>query len=411
MKNNMFDRDKWQEIFGTISKNKLRTFLTAFSVAWGIFILIILLGAGKGLRNGAEKQFMSDAINSLDIEAGQTTVPYNGFKPGRRIQLTNEDFELINNKIDHIEHSSAVFNGRSSSILSYKNEHGTFMVRSCMPDHHYLENAKMTEGRFINDLDIREFRKVCAIGIPVKKTLFKTESPINKFIDVGGTPYKVVGVFTDPGNGDNNRIYIPLSTSQRALNGKNNIDVVWSSIDKAGTDNSEEMVKQIRTILSEKHNFSPADVGAIRIENWSMEYKRIMSMLDGIKIFIWIIGIFTLIAGVVGVSNIMMIIVKERTKEIGVRKAIGATPSSIVMLIVQEAVFITAIAGYTGLVLGVGLLQLFSDMEADFFQKPEVDFNVAISATLLIIIAGALAGLFPALQAAKVQPVEALRTE
>jgi putative ABC transport system permease protein len=407
----MFDSDKWQEIFGTISKNKLRTFLTAFSVAWGIFILIILLGAGKGLRNGAESQFLHDAVNSLNVEAGQTSIPFNGLKPGRKIQLTNEDYELINSKIGHIEHSSAVFNGKNSDVLSYKNEHAAFMVRSCMPDHDYLENATVVEGRFINNNDMREFRKVCAIGMPVKEALFKSESPINKFIDVSGIPYKVVGVFTDPGNGDNTRIYIPLSTAQRAMNGKTNVDIIWSSIDKKGIDISEELATQVRSLMAAKHNFSPADLNAIRVENWSLEYKRIMSMLDGIKIFIWIIGIFTLIAGVVGVSNIMMIIVKERTKEIGVRKALGATPSSIVMLIVQESVFITAVAGYVGLVLGVALLQVFAGAESDFFKHPSVDFNVAISATVLIIISGALAGLFPALRAARVQPVEALRSE
>ncbi|MEI6489402.1 MAG: ABC transporter permease [Bacteroidota bacterium] len=407
----MFDSDKWQEIFATINKNKLRTFLTAFSVTWGIFILIVLLGAGKGLSNGAHKEFLHDAVNSLNIEGGQTVVPYRGIKPGRNIQLDNNDFEIINSKIGHILHSSAVFERRNTEVLSYGNQHSTFTVRSCMPDHNYLENATTIEGRFIDQLDIKEFRKVCAIGVPVKDALFKNETPIGKFIDVGGTPYKVVGVFTDPGNGDNERIYIPLTTAQRAMNAQNKIDNIWSSLDNDAVNNSGAIIKQVRELLAQKHNFSPADVNAIRIENWSEDYKRIMDMLDGINLFIWIIGTFTLIAGVVGVSNIMMIIVKERTKEIGVRKALGATPTSIVMLIVQEAIFITAIAGYTGLVLGVGLLQLFYTTETDFFRHPEVDFHVAISATILIIAAGALAGLFPALKAAKVQPVDALRDE
>lgn len=410
----MFDIDKWQEIFGTISKNKLRTFLTAFSVAWGIFVLIILLGAGKGLRNGAEKQFMGDAMNSLWVEGGETTIPYKGLKSGRNIQLTNEDFDLINHHINHIEYSSAAYHGRKVYDLSYENQHAAFTVRPVMPDHCFLENAQTIEGRFINQFDIKEFRKVCAISVPVKDALFKNnEAPLNKFIDVTGIQFKVVGVFTDPGNGDNNRIYIPLTTAQRAYGGKNYIDGLWSSIDKAGLDNSEKIIIDVREMLSKKHSFSPNDLSAIRIENWSENYVRIMNMLDGIKIFIWIIGIFTLIAGVVGVSNIMMIIVKERTKEIGVRKAIGATPASIVMLIVQEAIFITAIAGYVGLVIGVGVLQLINmaGVEGDFFQRPEVDFNVAIAATVLIIVSGALAGLFPALKAAKVQPVEALRSE
>ena len=407
----MFDKDKWQEIFATISKNKLRTFLTAFSVAWGIFILIVLLGAGKGLSNGAHKEFIHDAVNSLNIEGGQTVIPFNGIKPGRSIQLTNEDFDLVNNNIAHLEHSSAVYERAGWQILSYNNQHGTFTVRAVMPDHNYLENATTIEGRFLNMLDIKDFRKVCTIGVPVKKALFKDEDPLGKFISVAGTPYKVIGVFTDPGNGDNERIYIPLTTAQRSMNGKNYIENIWSSLDDVALDKSDSIVKQVRALLAAHHNFSPADMNAIRIENWSEDYKRIMNMLNGINIFIWIIGIFTLIAGVVGVSNIMMIIVKERTKEIGIRKAIGASPISIVMLIVQEAIFITAIAGYTGLVLGVGLLQLFNDSDTDFFQRPSVDFNVAISATMLIIISGALAGLFPALKASRVQPVEALRDE
>jgi putative ABC transport system permease protein len=246
----------------------------------------------------------------------------------------------------------------------------------------------------------------------VRDELFKTENPINKFIDVEGTPFKVVGVFTDPGNGDLPRIYVPLSTIQRAFNGENKVDNIWASIDKVAYENSDATVNQIRNLMAAKHHFDPADLNAINIENWSEEYKRIMTMLDGIRLFVWIIGIFTLLAGVIGVSNIMMIIVKERTKEIGVRKALGATPSSIVLLIVQESVFITAIAGYVGLVLGVAVLQLMSEnISSDFFKRPEVNFNLAVMATLLIILAGALAGLFPALRASKVQPVEALRTE
>jgi len=410
----MFDTDKWQEIFGTIRKNKLRTFLTAFSVAWGIFVLIILLGCGKALRNSAEDSFMRDAVNSIYIEGGQTSIAYNGFKVGKRIQLTTEDYEQIKSKIGNLEYHSAMYSGGTDSrVLSFKNLHGVFTVRSCMPDHRPLENAAIVEGRFINNIDISECRKVCVIGIPVKKVLFPKDNPLNQFIAVDGIPFKVIGYFNDPGQPDNDRIYIPLTTAQRAFNGKKNIDGSWSSIIKNSPVKSDDLVKEIRALLAARHRFSPADMNAVRVDNWSKEYENIMAMFFGIELFTWIIGVLTLIAGVVGVSNIMMIIVKERKKEIGIRKAIGASPASIVMLIVQESIFITACAGYIGLLFGIGVIQLLNQLkiEGDFFRRPEVNLSVAVSATLLIIVSGALAGLFPALRAAKVEPIEALKDE
>ena len=407
----MFDIDKWQEILGTISKNKLRTFLTGFSVAWGIFILIVLLGAGQGLRNGAESQFLHDAVNSINIEGGMTAMPYKGIKPGREIILKTADYVYLKNNLNHIDKISAAL-GANSTEMSYKNRHGSYMLRSCMPDHDYLENASMISGRFINENDIKEYRKVCAIGFPVRDELFKNEDPIDKFINVNGIAYKVVGVFTDPGNGDLNRIYVPLTTFQRASGSGKDVGTIWTNLDKQHADDGDAAVNKIRKLLAARYNFNPADLSAVRVDNWGEEYKRIMNMLDGVKLFIWIIGICTLLAGIVGVSNIMMIIVKERTNEIGVRKALGATPVSIVMLVVQEAIFITAVSGYIGLVLGVGLLQIMSEnLQGDFFKNPSIDFSLAISATLMIIFSGALAGFFPALKAAKVQPVEALRAE
>jgi putative ABC transport system permease protein len=409
----MFDKDNWEEIFATMGKNKLRTTLTAVSVAWGIFILIILLGAGKGLYNGARAQFMSDAVNSINIEGGTTSMGYKGFKPGRDIQLTTEDYQLISDKISGIDKKSASWSGRGSRTLTYKNNHAGFTVRPVMPEHNMLENATIVSGRFINMGDIAEMRKVCAIGVPVAKELFKTEDPLGKFIDADGVSFKVVGVFTDPGNGDNHRIYVPLSTAQRAFNGKNHIGNMWMSTTDEGSEHSDEMVSEIRNLLALKYGFNPQDYNAIDVDNWGTEYKRIMTMLKGIMIFIWVIGIFTLIAGIVGVSNIMMIIVKERTKEIGIRKAIGATPASIVTQIIMEAVFITGVAGYTGLVLGVGLLEMMNGIgiDSEFFRKPEIDFSVAISATVLIIVSGAVAGFIPSLKAARVEPVEALRDQ
>ncbi len=407
----MFDLDKWQEILGTIKKNKLRTFLTAFSVAWGIFILIILLAAGQGLRNGAQSQFGNDAANSIWVDGGQTSMAFDGYKPGRKIQLTNSDFYHIKNNVDGVDHASAVYDGRAGKILSYKNEHAGFTVRSCAPDHYLLEKAKIISGRFINENDFREYRKVCVIGTPVQDALFKKEDPIDKMIDVSGTRYKVVGVFNDPGKGDNDRIYVPLLTAQRIYNGKDNVNVIWATTGTVTSEYSEQIVSNIRTSLAKKYHFNPADMNAVGVFNNNVEYKRIMGLLDGIKIFVFIIGIFTLIAGVVGVSNIMMIVVKERTKEIGVRKALGASPLSIISLIIQESVFITAIAGYIGLMLGIGLVELikYFGLEGDFFKNPEVDLSIAITAVVLIVVAGALAGLFPAIKAARVEPITALR--
>ena len=377
----------------------------------GHFILIVLLAAGQGLRNGAQSQFGNDATNSIWIDGGQTSMAFEGYKPGKNIQLTNSDYYTIKNTIDGVDHASAVYDGRGSKTLSYKNEHAGFTVRSCAPDHNLLENAKIVKGRFINTIDFNEYRKVCVIGIPVQKTLFKNEDPINKFIDVSGTQYKVIGVFNDAGKGDNDRIYIPLQTAQRIYNGKDNVNVIWASTGTVSAARSDEMVKEIRNTLSKKYHFNPLDVNAVGVFNNNVEYKRVMSMLDGIKVFVFIIGLFTLIAGVVGVSNIMMIVVKERTKEIGVRKALGASPRSIVSLIIQESVFITSIAGYVGLMLGIGLVELlkYFELEGEFFKDPDVDLSIAITAVLLIIVAGGLAGLFPALKASKVEPITALR--
>jgi putative ABC transport system permease protein len=409
----MFDLDKWQEIFATMRKNKLRTVLTAFSVAWGIFILIVLLAAGQGLRNGAQSQFGNDAANSIWIDGGRTSMAYDGYKPGRQIQLMNSDFEYVRNRLDGIDNASAVYRGWESTVLSYKNEHAAFTVRSCSPDHGRLECVKMISGRFINETDFKELRKVCVIGLPVRKTLFKDEDPINRYIDAGPTKYKVVGVFTDPGRGDNDRIYVPLTTFQRIHNAKERVNVIWASTGTVSIARSEQMVEHIRQKLAKKYHFNPDDRNALGVYNNNVEYKRVMSMLDGIKLFIYIIGILTLIAGIVGVSNIMMIIVKERTKEIGVRKALGASPFSIVALVIQESVFITFIAGYFGLLAGICVVELVRafKLEGDFFKDPDVDLGIAVSAVLLIIVAGALAGLVPAVKAARVEPIVALRED
>jgi len=408
----MFDLDKWQEIFSTIRKNRLRTFLTAFSVAWGIFMLIILLGAGKGLENGVEYQFMQDAANSVWFGSGMTSMPYKGNKPGKPVDLMLEDFEEMR-AMPEIEYITASMRGRQNRLLTYKKESGTYLARPCMPDHWKLENIIHIDGRFINENDISEYRKVAVVGRPVAEALFRGEDPIGKYLGVEGIPYKVIGVFDDVNARDMDRIYIPLSTAQRAYNGQNKLGTIWFIPRNKSVQASGRLMQEIKSHLAEKYQFDLNDEKALWAFNATEEYVRIMGVMNGIRIFVWIIGIGTIVAGIVGISNIMMIVVKERTKEIGIRKAMGATPASVVGMILQESVYITTVAGYTGLVLGVLVLEIVPRYipESPFFRYPEVDFKVAVSATLLLILAGSLAGLFPSMNAARIKPVVALRDE
>ncbi len=409
----MFDLDKWEEIYHTLKKNKIRTFLTGFSVAWGIFMLIILLGAGNALQNGFIHDFQDDAINSIWISRGTTALPHNGLQPGRSVRLTNDDYEHIRSKIDQDYHITSRFNlwGR---LVSYGPEYGNFNVRSVHPDHEELENTIITQGRFINKTDVDHYKKVTVIGELIKRTLFKEGEAIGKYIKVSGIPFKVVGVFKDEGSeNEMEYLYLPVSTAQRTFNGSNQVNQILFTTGNMSFEASEIMKRKMKETLAARHNFSVNDPRAVRIRNNNERFHTVMNILNGIRIFIWVIGIGTIVAGIVGVSNIMLIVVRERTKEIGIRKALGATPWSVVSLILQESVIITGVAGYMGLVSGVGLLELVSSNfpEMGIFRNPEVDINVAVYATLLLILAGALAGLFPATRAAAIRPIEALREE
>lgn len=409
----MFDIDKWQEIFSTIKKNKLRTVLTGFSVAWGIFMLIILLGSGYGLENGVKREFTGDAVNYLSINSGITSMPYKGMKPGRRLRFKNENMEQLGG-MSGVEKSSGRSNVWRYNTLSYKNEYGAFDIYAVSPDYKYVESLIILKGRYLNEIDEYDYRKVVVLGRIVEEALFKGEDPIGKYIKLSGVPFKVVGTFDDPGGDrDIRRVYIPLTASQRVFNMGNYVGSILLNLGDANVEESLEMIEEVKTELSEQMKFDPADPRAIHVYNSIENYQTFMRLFANIRSFIWIIGVMTIIAGIVGVSNIMMIVVKERTKEIGIRKSMGATPWSIISLILQESILITAFAGYTGLVLGVGLLELLSNVlpATDYFANPEVNMRVAIYATLLLIFCGALAGFVPARKAASVKPVVALRDE
>lgn len=410
----MFDLDKWQEIFETISKNKLRTFLTGFSVFWGIFMLIILLGSGNGLRNGFEVEFKDDAINSIWIYQGRTTIPYKGMKPGRRIGFTDDDMEVIDDgKVAGLENVASRL-WLSNQNFVYGNRKGNFQLISTHPGQFYAENATMVTGRFLNQFDIKERRKVVVLGIPVQEELFPNGDHLGKTIEIGGIAFKVIGTFKDGGgNRDNRRGYIPMTVGQTVFDRGRNVHAISSTIGDATPEESLAIEQKIRDRLAALHQFSPEDKRAVWINNTTDQFMKIANLFSGISLFVWAIGIGTIIAGIVGIGNIMMVVVKERTREIGIRKALGATPLSVVSLILLEATFITSIAGYLGMVAGVFTLEAINNSLEDpgIFRNPSVDLSTVAIATAVLVIAGLLAGLIPAMRAASISPIEALRDE
>jgi putative ABC transport system permease protein len=415
----VFNLDRWREILDTLWRAKLRSLLTAFSVAWGIFMLVFLLGMGNGLQNGVEHEFADDATNSVWLFAGRTSVAHEGMPVGRRIIFANRDVDAIDRLpgVDKITGRFFIGNNRQSQVQSRVGDKvAAYDVRSVHPDHLYLEQTIIVAGRFLNPVDIAEKRKVCAIGEPVAKFFFgTTDDVIGRWIEINHIPFQVVGLFTDEGGeGEREKIYIPITTSQTAFNGADRVHMTMFTMSSdVSVAESKRAAQAAVGVLAAAHHFSPDDTQAVRVRNNVEQFENFLQIFMGIRVFVMFMGMCSIVAGVIGVSNIMMIAVRERTREIGVRKALGARPSNIVMSIVQESVFITTIAGYLGLVAGVGGLDLIDRLipPTDMFAHPQVDFRIAIGATVLLVIAGALAGLFPARAAARVNPIHALRDE
>jgi putative ABC transport system permease protein len=414
----MFNIERWQEIFEAIAKNKLRTFLTGISVASGIFILVILLGAGKGLQNGIEKQFENDAVGIIEVWSNTTTKGYKGLNPGRIVQFRNSDYDLPVKKFnDQIDKKSST-NITWGVSISYGKESGNYQYRGVSPDYLAIENATIIAGRFINDNDIKNNEKVAAIGLKVKQDIFKDAEAIGKEVLVKGINFKVVGVFTDPsGEREEARLYMPITTIQRAFGAGDKINGMMFVLNKkADYDQalaqSKYFTATLKELLKSKNIIAPDDDSAIGVYNSVKDAKQFYDLNLYIRLFFWWVGICTIIAGVVGVSNIMLIIVKERTKEIGIRKALGASPISIIGMILHESIFITTVAGFVGLLASLLLLEFVGPMvQSEYFRNPEVDFSVALTTLVLLVFAGAMAGFFPAYRAAKIKPIVALRDE
>jgi putative ABC transport system permease protein len=414
----MFSLESWQEIFETMLKNKLQTFLTMISVFFGIFILVILVGFSSGIEKGVKSQFEEDATNRIAIRTRRTTKEYKGLNPGRLIQLRNNDFEEFNEKYtDNIEYKTSIYSVWRGQLV-YNGEYGNYRVEGAYPDQQFIENQHMVSGRFINNNDVNQLEKVAVIGNQIKQDLFKKINPVGEYVHISGINFKVVGVYSDPGGKrEESRVFIPLTTAQQIFNAGDKVRSLAYTIKMS--DNFDEAValsmaltESFENDIRTKHTISPDDRSAVRVENTLEEAKRIYTLIATISYVFWFVGIGTIIAGVVGVSNIMLIVVKERTKEIGIRKALGALPSSIIGMILQEAIFITAFAGFLGLFAGVGLLELISPMvDNDFIKSPQVDFKTAIITVTILIIAGVFAGFIPARRAAHIRPIEALRVE
>lgn len=411
-----------QEIYGTIKRNKLRTALTGFAVAWGIFMLIVLLGAGNGLLNAFEQQSGSMAMNSFQIWPGRTSLPFQGLKEGRSIKLTEKELEVTRQMKKHVTQASAILE-EGGVILSYKQDHISLQLTGAMPNYPETNGLQLKEGRFINPLDMEEKRKVIVLHEKTAEMLLGNEKSqaIGKHINASGIAYQIVGIYTTPMEEFSPTAYLPYTTLQLIYNKGDGVgSLVFLTKDITDLSGSEIFEKEYRTAISRVKQFDAADRSAISVWNRFSQYLQQQTASELLRTSIWVIGLFTLLSGIVGVSNIMLITVKERTHEFGIRKALGAKPSSILTLIIAESITITTIFGYIGMIAGIAVTEYMNRIageqvvdigvaSATVFVNPTVDLHIAIQATLTLIIAGTLAGFFPARKAVIIRPIEALR--
>jgi putative ABC transport system permease protein len=421
----MFDRDKWQEIYSSLKSNKLRTFFTAFGVFWGIFMLIIMMGSGNGLRNAVYDGMGDFATNSAIMFTRQTTIPYKGFPRGRQWLFHTSDMEaLLKNipEIDQLAPRLQPWGGNGGNNVVHGIKTGAYNITGDFPAINKIDPVRILKGRFLNEIDLQNKRKVAVIGNRVRDELFKNDDAIiGEYIRINGVYYQVVGVF-EPKNKNINiggekdkSIFIPFTTMQVSYNLGDDVHyfLVTAKPKKSASVVEEKSMK----LLAERNHIAPDDEQAFGHFNLEKEFKKMNGLFLGIRVLIWIVGTGTLLAGVIGVSNIMLIIIKERTKEIGIQRAIGATPWRIMSQVITESVTLTAMAGSFGLVLGVFLLEMINNLlassveQSQVLKNPEVDIQVAVTALIVLIISGVVAGLIPARKAVSMKPVDALRYE
>ena len=421
----LFDLDRWIEVWVTITRNKTRSLMTCFGVFWGILMLVILLGSGAGMRNGILSNFSGFATNSAFFITDRTSEPYKGFNKGRYWDMRNRDIESIVKNVPGIQDiSPIIFGGRGEKNVVYGQQAGSFNVKGVMPEYFNIDMQEVQYGRLLNEIDMQEKRKVCLIGSRVNETLFRNDNPCGKYIRVNGSYYQIVGVVKQRasnlsigGRGEES-VIIPFVTLQQIQNQGDNINFIGVSVQQGFP--VQQVVDEISTILKTQNEISPTDPQAVMVINLAKQFDTFNMLFIGIDILVWIVGIGTLLAGIIGVSNIMMVTIKERTKEIGVRRALGAKPTNIISQVMSESVLLTSLAGLMGLTLGVFLLDVLNNLllaqpssaqESTFFQNPEISIQVAVAATIIIIISGLIAGLIPAWRALQIKAIDAIREE
>ena len=410
----MFDIDRWREIFQSINKNRLRSVMSGFTVAFAILLFTLLFGIVSGLSNSFKGAFVDDAQNSMRVRVWKTTKPFKGLQTGRRIQLKNNEYDFVKEEYaNKIQYQSARI--YKNFTLKYKNEASNYNIRAVNPDHQFLEKTIIDEGRFLNERDLKDKAKVIVIGRLIKEDLFGEKIALGKRLNVNGSSYLIIGIFSDEGGDNEERLaYIPVTTAQMIYGNNDYISqIVLGYNPNLSLDAAIAFGNKMERDLRKRMNIHPDDQSALSVQNMAEANKGVGQFMGVLYAIVILVGSGTLVAGIIGISNIMIFVIKERTKEFGIRKALGAKPSSIVGMVVQESVLITTIAGYLGLSLGTYLLSLIGDsLEEDYFIKdPSVSTGIVVGATIVLILSGLIAGYLPAKKAANIKPIVALRAD